>query len=341
MSEISVLGVDLGKSVIHVHGVDRHGKAVLSRRYTRAKFRSFVLRLAPCVVGMECGGGSQYWARLARSVGHDARLMPPQYVKPYVQRNKNDWRDAQAVCEAVQRPTMRFVTVKTLEQHQLQMLHRVRSRVLGQRTALVNQVRGFLLEFGVAVSCGRRKLLNQLPELLDAGEAELTDVDRGLLWELYEELLGLEARMAELDERIAREARAHEPCQRLREVPGIGPVVSTALLASAGDAREFASARHFSASLGLVPRQHSTGGRSRLFGISKRGDKYLRTQLIHGARAFLRVAARRDDRLARWAVTVQERRGTNVAIVAVANKLARIAWVLLARGERYALPALA
>ncbi len=336
MNEINVLGVDLGKSVIYVHGVDRRGKTVLCRRFTRAKFRSFLLRLAPCRVGMESGGGSQYWARLARRVGHDARLMPPQYVKAYVQGNKNDWRDAQAVCEAVQRPDMRFVTVKTLAQHELQMLHRVRSRVLGQRTALVNQIRGFLLEFGVTVSCGRRVLLRELPEILDAGEGELTDVDHRLLWELYEELHALEARMCELDERIERASVSDDACQRLREIPGIGPVVSTALVASAGDAREFESARHFSAALGLVPRQHSTGGRPRLLGISKRGNKYLRTQLIHGARALLRVAPKRTDRLSRWALAVQERRGTNVAVVALANKLARMAWVVLARGERYA-----
>ena len=335
MNKISVLGVDLGKSAIHVHGVDKAGKTVERRRFTRARFREFLLHLPACVVGMESGGGSQYWARLARRLGHDARLMPPQYVKAYVQRNKNDWRDAQAVCEAVQRPDMRFVTVKTLAQHELQMLHRVRSRVLGQRTRLGNQIRGFLLEFGVAVGQGRAQLRNKLPEVLDAGEGELTDIDRELLWELYAELLALESRVGELDARIECHARQHEQCRRLREVPGIGPVVSTALLASAGDAREFESGRHFSASIGLVPRQHSTGGRPRLLGISKRGDKYLRTQLIHGARALLRVASRRDDRLARWALAVQERRGTNVAVVAVANKLARIAWVLLARGERY------
>ncbi len=336
MEKISVLGVDLGKSVIHVHAVDERGREVLAKRFTRAKFEAFLRQLPGCRVGMESGGGSQYWARLALREGHDARLIPPQYVKPFVRRNKNDWRDAQAVCEAVQRPGMHFVTVKTLEQHELQMVHRVRSRVLAERTTLVNQLRGFLLEFGVAVACGRRVLLRRLPEVLEEGDNELTDPARALLWELYQELSALEARMDELDRRIEQQAREREACCRLREAPGIGPMIATALVAKAGDGRHFHSARHFSASLGLVPRQDSTGGRPRLLGISKRGDKYLRTLLIHGARALLRVAAKRNDRLSRWALALQQRRGTNIAVVALANKLARIAWVLLTRGERYA-----
>jgi transposase len=336
MNKIGVLGVDLGKCVIHVYGVDSRGRQVLVKRFTRMKFREFLHRLPPCVVGMESGGGSHYWARLVLRLGHDARLIAPQYVTAFVQRNKNDWCDAQAICEAVQRPQMRFVTVKTLEQHELQMLHRMRSRVRDERTALVNQIRGFLLEFGVAVSCGRHVLLRRLPEVLEAADNELTDVTRELLWELYQELVALEARVGEFDARIEYHARDREPCRRLREVPGIGPLIATALLASAGDARQFDGARHFSASLGLVPRQHSTGGRPRLLGISKRGDKYLRTLLIHGARSVLRVASQRTDRLSRWALQVQKRRGTNVAVVALANKLARVAWVILARGERFA-----
>lgn len=219
MNKINVLGVDLGKSVIYVHGVDERGREVLARRFTRAKFHEFLLYLPPCVVGMESGGGSQYWARLALRLGHDARLIAPQYVTAFVQRNKNDWRDAQAVCEAVQRPRMRFVTVKTLEQHELQMLHRIRSRVRDERTALVNQIRGFLLEFGVVVSCGRQVLMRRLPEVLEAADNELTDVARELLWELYQELIALEARMAEFDARIEQQAREREPCRRLREAP--------------------------------------------------------------------------------------------------------------------------
>ena len=335
MSKISVLGIDLGKSVIQVHGVDESGEAVVRRRLSRAKLKEFMARLEPCLVGMESGGGSQYWARLFRGYGHDARLMAPQHVKPYVKGNKTDGGDAQAVCEAVQRPTMRFVRVKTVEEQEVQMVHRVRSRAVKERTRLVNQVRGMLLEYGIAVSRGRAQLRRRLPEVLEDGENELTDRGRTLFAELYEEVCELDEQVKRYDARIEALSRADERCRRLDEVMGVGALTASAVVAHAGDGSGFASARHFAASLGLVPRQYSTGGKPRLLGISKRGDKYLRTLLIHCARAALRCADKRTDRLSRWAVAVERRRGKNVAVVALANKLARIVWALLSRGTRY------
>jgi transposase len=336
MNQITAIGIDLGKSVFYVHAVDRRGKVVERKRLTRTGLRRYVLGVAPCLVGMEACGGSQHWARWLKGLGHEAKLMPAQYVKAYVKTNKNDWRDAEAICEAVQRPTMRFVPMKTVEQQELQMLHRVRSRVVGDRTALANQIRGFLLEYGVAVGQGIKVLRRRLPEVLEDGEAELTGRGRELLARLYRELCMLDERVREVTQELEAECQQRDDCRRLDEMVGVGPLTATALVAAAGDARVFASARQFAAWMGLVPRQHTTGGRPRLLGISKRGDKYLRTLLIHCARAALLGTNERDARLRRWALEVEQRRGKNVAIVALANKLARIAWVVLARGERYA-----
>jgi transposase len=335
MNQITAIGIDLGKSVFYVHAVDRRGKVVERKRLTRTGLRRYMLRVPPCLVGMEACGGSQHWARWLSQNGHEAKLMPAQYVKAYVKTNKNDWRDAEAICESVQRPTMRFVPVKTVEQQELQMLHRIRSRVVGDRTALVNQIRGFLLEYGIAVGQGIKVLRRRLPEVLEDGEAELTWRGRELLARLYQELCELDERVWDLTKEIEAICQERDDCRRLDEMVGVGPLTATALVAAAGDARVFGSARQFAAWLGLVPRQHTTGGRPRLLGISKRGDKYLRTLLIHCARAALRGTNTRDERLRRWALEVEKRRGKNVAIVALANKLARIAWVVLARGERY------
>ena len=337
MSKISVLGVDLGKNVLHVHGVDRAGREVMRRRVKRSGFTRLLGELEPCVVAMEACGGAHYWGRLCRELGHEPRLIPPAYVKGYVTRNKNDWRDAEAICEAAQRPKLNqhWVSVKTVEQQELQMVHRVRSAMVKQRTRLANQVRGFLLEYGVVVGRGIAVLRRRLPELLEDGENGLTPVGRELFARLYEELCRLDEEVAHYDARLAARCREDEGCQRLVAVTGIGVQTATAAVAHAGDARSFANGRHFAASLGLVPRQHGTGGKPGLQGISKRGNRSLRTLYIHAARAALRTAARRDDRLSRWVLEVERRRGRNVATVALANKLARISWALLRRRDTY------
>jgi transposase len=268
----------------------------------------------------------------------EVRLMHPRFVKPYVKTNKNDARDAEAICEAVTRARMRFVPIKSVAQQELQMLHRVRSRVVAERTALANQIRGFLREFGIAVGEGIRVLHRALPQILAADGHEMELCGRTVLSELRAELVALDARVQTLDARLEAAAQSDERCQRLQSVPGIGPLNATALVSAIGDVHSFASGRHLAAWLGLVPRQHTSGGKPRLLGISKRGDRYLRTLLIHGARAALRGAARRDDRCSRWVLAVEKRRGRNVAIVALANKMARIIWAVWATRQNY-LPA--
>jgi transposase len=283
---------------------------------------------------METCSGASYWARLFRSYGHDARLMSPQFVKPYVKSNKNDTRDAEAICEAVSRPTMRFVAVKTQQQQELQMLHRVRSRLVGRRTALINQLRGFLLEQGVAVGQGIHVVRRELPYALEDAQNGLTSSMRQLLAELREELVELDTRIEAINQQLEVRSQTEASCRLLRSIPGVGPLTATALV-GAMRASDFRNGRDLAAWAGLVPRQHSTGGQPRLLGISKRGDRYLRMLLIHGARSVLRVAHKRDDRVSRWALELERRRGRNVATVALANKNARIAWAVLAHEQRY------
>jgi transposase len=336
MEKISALGIDLGKSAFQVHGVDAAGGTVIERRFTRQGLRAWLVRLQPCLIGMETCSGAHHWGRWLQKQGHEVRLMNPRYVKAYVKTNKNDARDAQAICEAVTRPSMRFVPVKAIEQQEVLMLHRIRSRLVADRTALANQVRGFLLEFGIVVNQGIRVLRRRLPEILEEAQNELGDEGRMLLAELREELVALDSRVSELDERVQRQSQSDESCRRLQAVPGIGPLTASALVSTIGDPHSFSGGRHLAAWLGLVPRQDGTGGKIRLLGISKRGDRYLRTLLIHGARAALRTAGKRQDPYARWALSVEERRGRNIAVVALANKMARIVWALWAKQQPYA-----
>ena len=289
---------------------------MLKRRLAREKVREFFANLPPCLVGLEACGAAHHWARELAKLGHTVRLMPPQYVRPYVKTNKHDAADAEAICEAVTRPGMRFVPVKEEGRQALLMLHRVREQLLKQRTATTNALRAHLAEFGVVAARGRRGL-------------------RELLQALAEHLRGLEERTAEIDRRLPEAARADAACARLAAVPGIGPVIATALVAAIGDAKAFASGRHLAAWLGLVPRQHSSGGKERLLGISKRGDGYLRKQLMHGARALVAVSRGREGGLWAWVNALLARRPYDVVVAAVANKLARIAWALLSRGEDY------
>jgi transposase len=284
---------------------------------------------------MEACGGAQYWAREFQQLGHTVKLMSPQFVKPYVKGNKNDSRDAEAICEAVSRPHMRFVPLKTVESQDIQAIHRMRSRLIAERTALGNQVRGLLAERGIVLAQGLTRLRQQLPTIVEDEGNALTPLSREVMRELYEELVALEERIARADRLVQRVFVQNAHCQKLAQVEGIGPVVATALVAAVGNAREFTNGRHLAAWLGLVPRQCSSGGKERLLGISKRGDRYLRTLLIHGARATVHRARRKTDARSRWIISLEQRRGKNIATVAIANKNARIAGALLTSDAEY------
>lgn len=336
MSNITTLGIDLAKNVFHLHGVDRHGNVVLQKRVSRRVLPSLMAKLAPCRVGIEACTGAHYWSRVLRTYGHEVGMMNAQFVKPYVKSNKNDCNDAEAICEAVSRPNMRFVTPKNVEQQDIQSLHRIRQRLVQQRTTLVNQLRGLLSEYGVVLPQGISHIRGRVPGVLEDGDNELSGFGRELFNDLYEEFVALNYRITGYERRIQRVFEQSEVCQRLAGVEGIGPITATALVAAVGDARAFRSGREMAAWLGLVPRQCSTGGKPRILGISKRGDRYLRTLLIHGARAAMRYADRKTDARSQWVSRLKARRGKNITSVALANKNARICWALMARGDAYA-----
>jgi len=329
------VGVDLAKQVFQVHGVDRHERVQVKRTLSRRQVHSYFAGQAPCLIGMEACASAHYWARELSLLGHTVKLIPPQFVKPYVKGQKNDANDAAAICEAVGRRTMRFVAVKSAAQQDVQALHRIRSELVRQRTAKANQIRGLLSEYGIVVPVGIGTLRRAIPEIQEDAENGLSGLFRRLLSGLRQDLETFDTRIAELDTEIVQAARGDETAQRLQSIPGIGPMTATALVAAVGDARQFARGRDLSASLGLTPGQHSSGGKERLLGITKHGDCYLRTLLVHGARAVLKGAARKDDPRSRWVMNVAHRRHKNVAAVALANKMARIAWALLTRGGTY------
>jgi transposase len=333
--QVATMGFDIAKNSFQVHGADDRGKVVLRRKLSRGKVLEFFANLPRCLVGMEACGGAHYWARELIKFGHDVRLMPPQYVKPYVKTNKHDAADAEACCEAVQRPGMRFVPVKSERQQSLLMLHRIRDRLIAERTATINAIRGLMAEFGIVAAQRGAGLKELLAIISDLEDGRLPPLARELLVEQAEHLRAIEARIADLDGRLVRQARDDEASRGLTDVPGIGPVIATAMVATIGDATLFASSRSFAAWLGLTPRQHATGGRERLLGISKRGDGYVRRQLMHGARSLVRVAKGRDGKLWSWINDLLARRPFNVVVAAVANKLARIVWAILSRGEVY------
>lgn len=334
MKNITTVGLDLAKNVFQVHGVDERGKTVLCKTLKRAEVTTFFAKLMPCVIGMEACGGAHFWARKLGELGHTARLMAPQFVKPYVKTNKNDARDAEAICEAVTRPTMRYVPVKSAEQQGLLALHRVRQGFVTARTAQANQIRGLLSEFGIVIRRGIG-CLRQIPEILEDGENGLSSTSRELFQRLFDHFRDLDRQVRELEVRIHAWHRQHADSQRLEKIPGIGPLTASALVASIGDAATFKNGRQLAAWLGLVPRQDSSGGRERLLGISKRGDVYLRTLLIHGARSVLLNLKRRTGQGEDWLTRLVERRNPNIAAVALANKNARIVWALLAHGRHY------
>ena len=333
MKDITTLGIDLAKNVFQIHGVNARGNKLLTRRVKRNKLLSHIANMPPSLIGIEACGGSYYWARRFQECGHTVKLMAPQFVKPYVKSNKNDANDAEACCEAVTRPSMRFVPIKTIEQQDIQMLHRIRSRLVGKRTQLTNQIRGFLAEYGLVIAKGKAAIKRRLPEILEDGENELTVEGRDLFQDLYSELLQLEIRIQKYDEKIERLAKSDERCKWLETIPGIGVKTSTAFIAGVGDAEVFIKGRQLSAWLGLVPKQSSSGNRIRLGKISKRGDRYLRTLLVHGARSVVSNASKKEDRYSQWINQLVERIGFNKATVAVANKNARIAWALLTKKE--------
>jgi transposase len=284
---------------------------------------------------MEACGSAHYWARRFREQGHEVRLIAPQFVKAYVKSPKNDTRDAEAICEAVTRPTMRFVPIKQLEQQDLQALHRVRERLIKARTALVNEIRGLLSEYGIVLPQGMSKFRTSVVRQLEDERTKLTPLSTEVFWQLSDEFLALEKRVAYYNEKLQALARAHPVCQRVQAIPGIGPLTATALVAAVPDATHFKNGRQFAAWLGLVPREPSTGGRPRLLGISKRGDVYLRTLFVHGARATLRWVDTKPDDRSQWLKALIARRGKNRAAVALANKNARIVWALLAHNQEY------
>jgi transposase len=329
------IGFDIAKNVFQLHGVDANGKTALRKQLKRNQVLAFFANMAPCRIGLEACSGAHYWARELIKLGHDARLISPQFVKPYVKGNKNDANDAEAICEAVGRPNMRFVPIKSIGQQDIQMLHRVRSGLVKERTALANRIRGLLAEYGIVVAIGIIKLRQQLPDILEDAENNLTAAARQIFADLQGQLIELDRQVVAYGDKIQAVHRASEVSQRLSGVPGIGPITATALLASLGDGKVFASARQVAAWLGLVPRQDSSGGKPRLLGISKRGDVYLRTLLIHGARAVVKAAAPKDDSQSRWINDLVKRRNTNIAAVAVANKNARIVWALLTGSSNY------
>ncbi len=334
------IGIDLAKNSVHVYGVDAQGRRCVGQKMRPDKARALLSTLTPCVVGMEACGRAHQWGRKVQALGHEARLMAPQFVKAYVKSNKNDRADAEAICEAVQRPNMRFVGIKSEARQAQQSMHRVRSRAVANRTAHVNEIRGLLSEYGIEIPQGRRQVRPAVAQVLGDGgmaEIDLPPLFLEVLADLYDELVHLEARVERYDSMIESIARSDEQARLLMTIPGVGPMTATALLASIGEAGVFRNGRECAAWLGLVPRQHSTGGKDRLLGISKRGDRYVRCLLIHGARAVVRqrTCKERTDARSQWLQRLLERRHRNVATVALANRMARTAWAVLASGKPY------
>lgn len=332
---IATLGIDIGKMWFHVVGLDAAGKPVLREKLNRQKLMHFMGTCPQCLVGMEACAGAQHVARRFLDSGHDVKLIAPRFVKAYLKSNKNDFNDAAAIAEAVQRPTMRFVAVRSIEQVDLQAIHRVRDQLIRERTAVINQIRAFLLEHGIAVAIGRSRLLKQLPAMLEDGSNSVSHVMRALLGQLQARLRRIQEEIDEITAQIERIASSDAQCVRLRTIPGVGPLVATALIPAVGNGAHFHRSRDLSAWIGLVPRQHSTGGRSRLLGISKRGNAYLRRLLIHGARSVMQNVDRKAHRFGVWLTQLEQRVHGNVAAVSLANKLARIAWAVLRRAEPY------
>lgn len=330
------VGVDLAKNVFQVHGVDRNEKPVWKRKLKRAEWiKALLEKIEPgCEIGMEACGGAHHWARLLQVKGYTVKLIAPQFVKPYVKSNKNDANDAEAICEAMSRPNMRFVSIKTVAQQDVQAVHRIRAELMEQRNAKANQIRGLVSEYGLVAPTQVSHLRAAIPEWLEDAENGLTGLFRKLLNGMWNDLLSLDQRLKELDHEII--ALATDPvAQRLQQLRGVGPMIATALLATVGDASQFANGRQMAVSLGLTPKQNSSGGKEKLLGISKRGDSYVRCLLVHGARSMISASKGKEDRLSQWVTRIASTRHPNVAAVAMANKTARIAWAMIRNGSNY------
>ena len=335
MTKVTIVGLDLAKSVFQVHGGDKEGRPVVRKKLRRGQVLAFFAGLSPCLIGLEACASAHYWARELRALGHAVRLIPPQYVHPFVKTNKNDATDAEAICEALMRPTMRFAAVKSAEQQSVLMLHRARDLLVRQRTMLINALRGHCGEFGMVVAQGASKVTILIEMIEDRDDARLPALAREALGSLVEQLRMAQTQILDLEKQLKAWHRTTEASRRLEAIPGVGVITATALVATIGDASQFHSGRQLAAWLGLVPRQYSSGGKARLGRISKRGDGYLRRLLVHGARADLRWSRHRKERRSVWQESLLARRPTNVVLVAMANKTVRVVWAMLSRGEAF------
>jgi transposase len=338
MQTITTIGLDIAKSVFQVHGVDAGGQVVIRRQLKRRAVLTFFQKLPPCLVGIEACASSHHWSRELQALGHTVRLMPPAYVKPYVKRQKNDMADAEAICEAVTRANMRFVPTKTPEQQSCLLLHRTRHLLIRQQTSVINAIRAHLAEFGIVAPVGRKGVTELLHIVADPNDKRVSEVARACLAALGSQLLGLKQQILEFDRMILAWHRSNQTSKRLHYIPGVGPMLATALVASVADPSTFRSARNFSAWIGLVPKQHSSGGKERLGSISKQGDRYLRSLFVAGALAVIRYAKIHGTGHRPWLTALLARKPTKVAAIALANKIARMAWAMMTKGERYREP---
>lgn len=341
--EVNTIGIDLAKRIFQIHGVDKNGKTVLKKKLMRDQVLIFMTNLPKCLVGMEACGGAHHWAREISKLGHEVKLMAPQFVKPYVKSNKNDQADSEAICEAVARPNMRFVTVKSIEQQDILSIHRIRERLVKNQTALANEIRGLLAEFGLIIPQGINKVKEKLTDVLNSGK--LSGISYQTFSDLREEFLANRTKINELEKRLMEIAKQYDAYKQLTDIPGIGLITATALIATVGNANCFKNGRQLSAWLGLVPKQHSSGGKEKFLSISKRGNVYLRTLLIQGARAVFNAKMRfttetqkvkKDySKFTGWMFNLSERCGHSRTVVAVANKLARVVFAVLSSGNNY------